>query len=91
MTGVMFSSPMSLVLPYILIIIWRERGTGNHPAFVQESVRFGGGGVMVWADISINGRADLHAIRNGSQTAQHYRSEFGVFSYSFSYSAIIRR
>ncbi|GBO09857.1 hypothetical protein AVEN_14774-1 [Araneus ventricosus] len=40
------------------IIIWRERGTRNNPAFVRERVRFGGGGVMVWVGVSINGHTD---------------------------------
>ncbi|GFT69573.1 transposable element Tcb1 transposase [Trichonephila clavipes] len=29
------------------IFIWRDRGSRNNPAFVRESVRFGGGGVLV--------------------------------------------
>ncbi|GFU82137.1 transposable element Tcb2 transposase [Trichonephila clavipes] len=29
------------------IFIWRDRGSRNNPAFVHESVRFGGGGVLV--------------------------------------------
>ncbi|GFX88622.1 transposable element Tcb2 transposase [Trichonephila clavipes] len=29
------------------IFIWRDRGSRNNPAFVHESVRFGGGGVFV--------------------------------------------
>lgn len=57
------------------ILIWREPGTRNNPAFVHESVRFGGGGVTLWAGISINGRTDLYIIRNGAVTAQRYRDE----------------
>ncbi|GFV40909.1 transposable element Tcb2 transposase [Trichonephila clavipes] len=30
------------------IFIWRDRGSRNNPAFVHESVRFGGGGVLVY-------------------------------------------
>ncbi|GFU73186.1 transposable element Tcb2 transposase [Trichonephila clavipes] len=30
------------------IFIWRDRGSKNNPAFVHESVRFGGGSVSVW-------------------------------------------
>ncbi|GFS79032.1 transposable element Tcb1 transposase [Trichonephila clavipes] len=29
------------------IFIWRDRGSRNNPAFVHESVRFGGGAVLV--------------------------------------------
>ncbi|GFY01084.1 transposable element Tcb2 transposase [Trichonephila clavipes] len=38
-----------------LIFIWRERGSRNNPAFVHESVRFGGGGVLVYGGISLMG------------------------------------
>ncbi|GFS85069.1 transposable element Tcb1 transposase [Trichonephila clavipes] len=32
------------------IFIWRDRGSRNNPAFVHESVRFGGEGVLVYRD-----------------------------------------
>ncbi|GFW70427.1 transposable element Tcb2 transposase [Trichonephila clavipes] len=38
------------------IFIWRYRGSRNNPAFVQESVRFGGGVKLVYRGISIDGR-----------------------------------
>ncbi|GFT34301.1 transposable element Tcb2 transposase [Trichonephila clavipes] len=41
------------------ILIWRDRGSRNNPAFVHESIRFGGGGVLVYGGISIDGRTDL--------------------------------
>ncbi|GFV13183.1 hypothetical protein TNCV_142041 [Trichonephila clavipes] len=41
------------------ILIRRERGTRNNSAFVHENVRFGGGGVIFWVDISIKGLNDL--------------------------------
>ncbi|GFX58149.1 transposable element Tcb2 transposase [Trichonephila clavipes] len=41
------------------IFIWRDRGSRNNHAFVQESVRFGGGGMLVYSGISIDGRTDL--------------------------------
>ncbi|GFT88476.1 transposable element Tcb2 transposase [Trichonephila clavipes] len=40
----------------IRIFIWRDRGSRNNPAFVHESVRFDGGGVLVYGGISIDGR-----------------------------------
>ncbi|GFU91373.1 transposable element Tcb2 transposase [Trichonephila clavipes] len=40
------------------IFIWRDRGSRNNPVFVHESVRFGGGGVLVYGGISIDGRTD---------------------------------
>ncbi|GFS55160.1 transposable element Tcb2 transposase [Trichonephila clavipes] len=57
------------------IFIWRDRGSRNNPAFVYESVRFGGGGVLVYGAISIDGRTDLYIIRDGPLTARRYRDE----------------
>ncbi|GFS96150.1 transposable element Tcb2 transposase [Trichonephila clavipes] len=55
------------------IFIWRDRGSRNNPAFVHESVRFCGGGVLVFGGISIDGRTYLYIIRDGSLTARPYR------------------
>ncbi|GFV10599.1 transposable element Tcb2 transposase [Trichonephila clavipes] len=57
------------------IFIWRDRGSRNNPAFVHESVRFGGGGVLVYDGISIDRRTDLYIIRDGPLTARRYRDE----------------
>ncbi|GFW37002.1 transposable element Tcb2 transposase [Trichonephila clavipes] len=57
------------------IFIWRDRDSRNNPAFVHESVRFGGGGVLVYGGISIDGRTDLYIIRDGPLTARRYRDE----------------
>ncbi|GFV95614.1 transposable element Tcb2 transposase [Trichonephila clavipes] len=57
------------------IFIWRDRCSRNNPAFVHESVRFGGGGVLVYGGISIDGRTDLYIIRDGPLTARRYRDE----------------
>ncbi|GFT81361.1 transposable element Tcb2 transposase [Trichonephila clavipes] len=57
------------------IFIWRDHGSRNNPAFVHESVRFGGGGVFVYGGISIDGRTDLYIIRDGTLTARRYRDE----------------
>ncbi|GFX23469.1 transposable element Tcb2 transposase [Trichonephila clavipes] len=57
------------------IFIWRDRGSRNNPAFVHESIRFGGGGVLVYGGVSIDGRADLYIIRDGPLTARRYRDE----------------
>lgn len=50
------------------IFIWRERGIRNNPAFLQRSVRFGGGRVMVYTGISINLHTDIHIIRSKALT-----------------------
>ncbi|GFT24170.1 transposable element Tcb1 transposase [Trichonephila clavipes] len=57
------------------IFIWRDHGSRNNPAFVHESFRFGGGGVLVYGGTSIDGRTDLYIIRDGPLTARRYRDE----------------
>ncbi|GFW33870.1 transposable element Tcb2 transposase [Trichonephila clavipes] len=57
------------------IFIWRDRGSRNNPAFMHESVRFGGGGVLEYGGISIDGRTDLYIIRDGPLTARRYGDE----------------
>ncbi|GFV63439.1 transposable element Tcb2 transposase [Trichonephila clavipes] len=57
------------------IFIWRDRGSRNNPAFVHESVRFGGGGVLVYGGISIDGLTGLYIIRGGPLTTRQYRDE----------------
>ncbi|GFV65865.1 transposable element Tcb2 transposase [Trichonephila clavipes] len=52
------------------IFIWWDRGSKNNSAFVHESVRFGGEGVLVYGGISIDGRTDLYIIRDGPLTAR---------------------
>ncbi|GFW70562.1 transposable element Tcb2 transposase [Trichonephila clavipes] len=50
-------------------------GSRNNPAFVHESVRFGGGVVLVYGGISIDERTDLYIIRDGPLTVRRYRDE----------------
>ncbi|GFX83104.1 transposable element Tcb2 transposase [Trichonephila clavipes] len=57
------------------IFIWRDHDSRNNPAFVHESVRFGGGRVLVYGGISIDGRTYLYIIRSGPLTACRYRDE----------------
>ncbi|GFV06886.1 transposable element Tcb2 transposase [Trichonephila clavipes] len=57
------------------IFIWRDRGSRNNPAFVYESVRFGGERVLVYSAISTDGRTYLYIIRNGPLTARRYRDD----------------
>ncbi|GFW66266.1 transposable element Tcb2 transposase [Trichonephila clavipes] len=72
-SNVLFSdeSRISVHLDNRRIFIWRDRGSENNPAFVHESVRFGG----VYGGISIDGRTDLYIIRDGPLTARRYRDE----------------
>ncbi|GFW71540.1 transposable element Tcb2 transposase [Trichonephila clavipes] len=57
------------------IFIWRDHGSRNNPVFVHESVRFGGGVVLVYGGISIDGLTDLYIIRDGPLTARRYKDE----------------
>ncbi|GFX00580.1 transposable element Tcb2 transposase [Trichonephila clavipes] len=57
------------------IFIWRDHGSRNNSAFMHESVRFGGGGVLVYGGISIGGRTYLYIIRDVPLPARRYRVE----------------
>ncbi|GFS87785.1 transposable element Tcb2 transposase [Trichonephila clavipes] len=57
------------------IFIWRDRDNRYNSAFVHESVRFCGWGVLVYGGISIDGRTYLYIIRDGPLTARRYRDE----------------
>ncbi|GFU95423.1 transposable element Tcb2 transposase [Trichonephila clavipes] len=70
------------------IFIWRDHGSRNNPAFVHESVRLGGGVVLVYGGTSIDGRTDLYIIRDGPLTARRYRDEI-IRSIVVSYAATI--
>ncbi|GFV53086.1 transposable element Tcb2 transposase [Trichonephila clavipes] len=53
-----------------------DRGSRNNTAFVHESVRFGGGGVLVYGGISIDGRTtEIYIIRDGPLIARRYRDD----------------
>ncbi|GFU65257.1 transposable element Tcb2 transposase [Trichonephila clavipes] len=47
-----------------------NRDSRNNSPFVHESVRFSGGGVLVYGGISIDGCTDLYIIRDGPLTAR---------------------
>ncbi|GFY19191.1 transposable element Tcb2 transposase [Trichonephila clavipes] len=57
------------------VIVWRDRGTRNNPAFVRERSQYRRAGWMVWGGISIGGHTDLHIIRNGTLTGRRYADE----------------
>ncbi|GFV80633.1 transposable element Tcb2 transposase [Trichonephila clavipes] len=57
------------------VLVWRDRGTRNNPAFVRERSQYRRAGWMVWGGISIGGRTDLHIIRNGTLTSRRYADE----------------
>ncbi|GFW96741.1 transposable element Tcb1 transposase [Trichonephila clavipes] len=48
------------------ILIWRKRGSRNHPSNIIERDRYGGRGVLVWGSIMLGSRTDLHIFDAGS-------------------------
>ncbi|GFW87971.1 transposable element Tcb1 transposase [Trichonephila clavipes] len=48
------------------ILIWRERGSRNHPSNIIERDRYGGRGVLVWRGIMLGSHTDLHIFDAGS-------------------------
>ncbi|GFT70064.1 transposable element Tcb2 transposase [Trichonephila clavipes] len=57
------------------ILIWRERGSRNHPASIIERGRYGGRGVLVWGGIMLGSRTDLHIFDAGSVNGTRYCNE----------------
>ncbi|GFX58754.1 transposable element Tcb2 transposase [Trichonephila clavipes] len=57
------------------ILIWRERGSRNHPSNIIERDRYGGRGVLVWGGIMLGSRTDLHIFDTGSVNGTCYCNE----------------
>ncbi|GFV19708.1 transposable element Tcb1 transposase [Trichonephila clavipes] len=57
------------------ILIWRERGSRNHPSNINERDRYGGRGVLVWRGIMLGSRTDLHIFDAGSVNGTRYCNE----------------
>ncbi|GFT52756.1 transposable element Tcb2 transposase [Trichonephila clavipes] len=57
------------------VLVWRDRGTRNNPAFIRERSQYRRAGWMVWGGISIGGRTDPHIIRNGTLKGRRYADE----------------
>ncbi|GFX12551.1 transposable element Tcb1 transposase [Trichonephila clavipes] len=57
------------------ILIWRERGSRNHPSNMSERDRYGGRGVLVWGGIMLGSRTDLHIFDTGSVNGTRYCNE----------------
>ncbi|GBM70274.1 hypothetical protein AVEN_63921-1 [Araneus ventricosus] len=55
--------------------IWREPGTRYLPSNVCEIDHYGGGGLMVWAGIMLDGQTPLHVFERGTVTGVRYRDE----------------
>ncbi|GFT97907.1 transposable element Tcb2 transposase [Trichonephila clavipes] len=57
------------------ILIWRERGSRNHPSNIIESDRYGGRGVLIWGGIMLGSRTHLHIFDAGSVNGTRYCNE----------------
>ncbi|GFV57942.1 transposable element Tcb2 transposase [Trichonephila clavipes] len=57
------------------ILIWKERGSRNHPSNIIERDRYGGRGVLVWGGIMLGSRTDLHIFDTGSVNGKRYCNE----------------
>ncbi|GFX84006.1 transposable element Tcb2 transposase [Trichonephila clavipes] len=69
-----YGSRFSLSSDSHRILIWRERGSRNHPSNIIERDRYGGRCVLVWGGIMLGCRRDLHifyAGRYGSAVTFH--------------------
>ncbi|GFY13413.1 alpha-ketoglutarate-dependent dioxygenase alkB-like protein [Trichonephila clavipes] len=56
-------------------LIWRERGSRNHPSNIIERDRYGGRGALVWGGIMLGSRTDLHIFDAGSVNVTRYCNE----------------
>ncbi|GFX80514.1 transposable element Tcb2 transposase [Trichonephila clavipes] len=57
------------------ILIWRQRGSRNHPSNIIERARYGSRGVLVWECIVLGSRTDLHIFDAGSVNGTRYCNE----------------
>ncbi|GFV60471.1 transposable element Tcb2 transposase [Trichonephila clavipes] len=57
------------------ILIWRERGSRNHPSNIIERDRYGDRGLLVWGGIMLGCRTDLHIFDAGSVNGMRYCNE----------------
>ncbi|GFV67143.1 transposable element Tcb2 transposase [Trichonephila clavipes] len=57
------------------ILIWRERGSRNHPSNIIERDRYGVRCVLVWGGIMLGSRTDLHIFDAGSVNGTRYCNE----------------
>ncbi|GFU70843.1 transposable element Tc3 transposase [Trichonephila clavipes] len=68
-------SRFSLSSDFHRILIWRERGSRNHPLNIIERDRYGGRSVLVWGGIMLGSRTDLHIFDAGSVNGTRYCNE----------------
>ncbi|GBN43405.1 Transposable element Tcb2 transposase [Araneus ventricosus] len=57
------------------LLIWREQSTRYHQSNTLERHSYRGGGIIVWAGISLGGHTDLHVFHGGTLTGVSYQDE----------------
>ncbi|GFV37697.1 transposable element Tcb2 transposase [Trichonephila clavipes] len=57
------------------LLIWREQRTRYHQSNTVERHSYRGGGILVWAGISLGGHTDLHVFYGGTVTGLRYRDD----------------
>ncbi|GFV63411.1 transposable element Tcb2 transposase [Trichonephila clavipes] len=70
-----YESRFSLSSDSHRILIWRGRGSRNHPSNIIERDRYGGRSVLVWGGIMLGRRTDLHIFDAGSVNGTRYCNE----------------
>ncbi|GFT82386.1 transposable element Tc3 transposase [Trichonephila clavipes] len=70
-----YESRFSLSSDSHRILIWRERGSRNHPSNIIERDWYGGRGVLVWGGIMIGSRTDLQIFDAGLVNGTRYCNE----------------
>ncbi|GFV24352.1 transposable element Tcb2 transposase [Trichonephila clavipes] len=70
------------------LLIWREQRTRYHQSNTVERHSYRGGGILVWAGISLGGHTDLHVFHGGTVAGLRYRDEI-LDPYVRTYAAAI--
>ncbi|GFT97463.1 transposable element Tcb2 transposase [Trichonephila clavipes] len=70
-----YESRFSLSSDSHRILIWRGRGSRNHPSNIIERDRYGGRGVLVWRGIMFGSRTELYIFDAGSVNGTRYCNE----------------
>ncbi|GFX79606.1 transposable element Tcb2 transposase [Trichonephila clavipes] len=70
-----YESRFSLSSDSHRILIWRERGSRNHPSNIIERDRYEDRGVLVWGGIMLGSRTELHIFDAGSVNGTRYCNE----------------
>ncbi|GBM46836.1 hypothetical protein AVEN_112185-1 [Araneus ventricosus] len=60
------------------LLIWRDQRTRYHQSNTLERHDYRGGGIMVWAGISLGGHTDLHVYHGGTLTGVRYRERYEI-------------